>query len=64
MVARSVSIKAAARQSRAPSLPVARKSLWFSPDEMRRPAFRTALKPGAVEAAPACVPPAPQKPSQ
>jgi hypothetical protein len=41
---------------RGPSLPLARKSLWFSPDEMRRPAFRAALKSGAPEAPPPCVP--------
>jgi len=45
---------------RGPSLPLARKSLWFSPDEMRRPAFRAALKPGTGEASPPCVPPAPR----
>jgi hypothetical protein len=45
---------------RGPSLPLARKSLWFSPDEMRRPAFKAALKPGAGEAPPPCVPPAPR----
>jgi hypothetical protein len=44
---------------RGPSLPLARKSLWFSPDEMRRPAFKAALKPGAGEAPRPCVPPAP-----
>jgi hypothetical protein len=45
---------------RGPSLPLARKSLWFSPDETRRPAFRAALKPGAAEAPPPCVPLAPR----
>jgi hypothetical protein len=44
---------------RGPSLPLARKSLWFSLDEVRRPAFRAALKPGAGEPPPACVPSAP-----
>jgi hypothetical protein len=39
-----------------PALPVANKSLWFSPEEMRRPAFRAALKAGAGEAPPPCVP--------
>ncbi len=41
---------------RGPSLPVSRKSLWFSPAELRRPAFRDALKPGAGPATPSCVP--------
>jgi hypothetical protein len=44
---------------RGPSLPLARKALWFSLDEMRRPAFKAALKPGAAEPPPACVPAAP-----
>jgi hypothetical protein len=43
-----------------PSLPLARKSLWFAPEEMRRPAFKAALKTGAAEALPPCVPPAPR----
>jgi hypothetical protein len=43
-----------------PSLPLARKSLWFSPEEMRRPAFKAALKAGAAEALPPCVPAAPR----
>jgi ABC-type amino acid transport substrate-binding protein len=43
-----------------PSLPLARKSLWFSLDEMRRPAVRAALKPGAAEAPPPCVPTPPR----
>ncbi|WP_197416395.1 MULTISPECIES: ABC transporter substrate-binding protein [unclassified Massilia] len=41
-------------------LPLARKSLWFSLDEMRRPAFRAALKPGAAETPPPCTPSAPR----
>jgi hypothetical protein len=43
---------------RGTSLPLARKSLWFTPEEMRRPAFKAALKPGATETPPPCVPPA------
>jgi hypothetical protein len=43
---------------RGPSLPLARKPLWFTLDEMRRPAFRAALKPGARETPPSCEPPA------
>jgi hypothetical protein len=43
---------------RGPSLPLARKPLWFTIEEMRRPAFRAALKPGVRETPPPCEPPA------
>lgn len=39
------------------ALPLSRKALWFAPEEMRRPAFRDALKPGATETPPPCVAP-------
>lgn len=41
---------------RGPSLPPARQALWFSREEMLRPAFRAALKPGAAVTPPPCVP--------
>lgn len=46
---------------RGPSLPLARKALWFALDEMRRPAFRAALKPGVLNT-PSAVPCSPRTP--